>query len=94
MRVQMLQTLGHLAESCMDKPAYTVTRTAGSAPEKLLQGENMEGVQWKDALADFWRCYRCAEPNHPVFARTELQNVIPYMIHGDEGLPPLIWVNL
>ena len=57
-------------------------------PEILLGGHKLEDEGWKPILASFWQQYRAINPGHPAFAtftNLDLERVIPYAHHGDEG---------
>ncbi len=55
-------------------------------PEILLGGCTLESGSWRSMFADFWGSYKLMDPTHEVFASGyNLEMVIPYSIHGDEG---------
>ena len=56
--------------------------------ELLLAGNNIRNQHaWRSVLTDFWQKYKAVDATHPVYQSmdSDYSNVIPYMIHGDEG---------
>ena len=56
-------------------------------PELLLGGDPVGPVAYKRCYT-FWERFHNTQPNHAVYTRftsTDLGNVIPVCIHGDEG---------
>ena len=65
-------------------------RARGAPAPRLAQ--NNPGLLWgKSNLLDFWKLFRCAEPEHPLWKNEQrcspqaLQNTLPLSFHGDEG---------
>ena len=59
----------------------------GKAPELLMGGA--ESIhQGECQLHSFWECYRKSHGEHEIFSQcsaSELKNVVPVALHGDEG---------
>ena len=59
-----------------------------NASQLLLGGHHISMPEkWKRSFRKFWRRYRRADPDHPIFHSgvSDYGIYLPYTIHGDEG---------